>query len=126
MEFKKTTESNGGGWKNSYGTLGKFRADKPTKMKVTFDDTGSLVFGIATKDLDLSTDYYVFMKQKDESDPFYGIRAWKDSSSPCNFPEFQANLGRQGKAGDSYEIRYDPANLTLSINGGMLKSSVTK
>ena len=38
--FKKTTGSNGGPWKNSYGTLGKFRADKPTKMKVTFDDIG--------------------------------------------------------------------------------------
>ena len=74
--------------------------DIPTKMKVTFNNTGNLLFGIATKDLDLSTSYYALQEQKDESDPFYGIKAYKDSFRPCNIPEFQANLGRQAKAGD--------------------------
>ena len=124
--FEKTTRSNGGGFENSYATLGKFRADKPTNMKVTFNKTGGLVFGIATKDLDRSTGFDVFRNQKDESDPFYGIAARKHSSYPCNIPEFQANLGRQAKAGDSYEITYDPQNSTVRIIGGMLTSMVTK
>jgi hypothetical protein len=116
VDFLKTTESQGGYWKNSYGTLGCFRTDRPTKLKVTFNDCG-LIFGISTKDLDLSAGYEALLKQDDESDPFYGICTAKNSSFKCNIPEFQTNWATYAKPGDSYEITYDPTDFTLSIKG---------
>ncbi len=85
--FKKTNSYSSS---NAFGTLGYLSRTTPTTIKVTFTKYanyygyGSLVFGLARDELDISSSFHDIGKQVNNDYPFYGIFPYNPSSSGTN------------------------------------------